>query len=204
MKHPLIQKLKGLMTAGGVEDPDKAAAQIVKTLTDAAQLEELEPEFKKLKSYKASTEAEAEASAVAATLRNYFGDDEAHKDAVVALYKSVGREKFLEKYPAVGDDAPALGGSIAAESNTGARRSTQQEPAEPIAPKAKVALSRKEKAPEGNVVDISLYPGANDSERAIAALKATVEGADKWDYDTLCATAFNARREGRFVNLSKH
>lgn len=207
MKHPLIQKLKGLMTAGGVEDPDKAAAQIVKTLTDAAALEALEPEFKKLKSYKASTEAEAEASAVAATLRNYFSDDEAHKDMVVAFYKSAGREKFLERYPSIGEDAPANHAPIALEQNTGARRASQQvEPTEPAAPKtSKVALARKgQKAPEGDVVDISMYPGANDSERSINALKATVEGAEKWDYDTLCATAFNARREGRFVNLSKH
>lgn len=205
MKHPLIQKLRGLMEAGGVSDCDKAVAQIVKTLGDAAKLEELEPELEDLRKYSKARKAEEEAEAVAATLRNYYGDDETHKDAVVALYKSIGRKKFLEKYPALGEDADALRATVAAENThptrTAARTAPEGEtPAAPAAP-ARVNATRRDAPPPG-VVDIAMYPGANDSEKAINALKATVQGADKWDYDTLCATAFDARRTGKFINLS--
>lgn len=53
-----------------------------------------------------------------------------------------------------------------------------------------------------DVVDLSLYPGANDTARAVAAYRATVPGADKLDDDTVFELACEAKRTGKFVNLS--
>lgn len=205
----LVQRLGALMAAGGVEDPDRAVAQIVKTLTDAAKLEEVMPELEELRKFSAEAKAEDENDAVAATLRDYYNGDEDHREVVLAFYRSAGKKKFLEKYPALDAGVEGLTRTIAAEANSGGRPRTrtaeatrETEPTTPASPgPTAVRASKKGQLAEG-VVDISLYPGANDSEKAINALKATVQGSEKWDYDTICATAFQARKDGRFVNLS--
>jgi hypothetical protein len=199
----LVQRLGALMSAGGVEDPDRAVAQIVKTLTDAAKLEEVMPELEELRKFSTEAKAEAESEAVSATLRNYYNDDDSHRDAVVALYKSVGRVKFLEKYPALREDSAELAKTVAAE-NTHPTRGAAPAAAAPAAGgpvPTTVRATKRDEAPEG-VVDISVYPGANDSERAINALKDKIPASKDWTYDDICASAFQARRSGRFVNLS--
>lgn len=203
----LVSRLGALFKAGGVEDPDRAVGQIVKTLTDAATLEETMPELEALRSYTKAAKAEAETSAVAAARRHYYGDDESQDDVLLAFYRSKGAKVFATKYPLPSEDADGLEEVQAAEPNLS--RSRVETPAAPRAAAPAVqgqgAIAASRRAPRelpAGIVNLDEYPGVNPSEQAINATKATVPGADKWSYDALCAHAFDARRRGTMISLT--
>lgn len=58
--------------------------------------------------------------------------------------------------------------------------------------------------PAPGAVDIGMYPGRNDTERAMACCRATMPGAAQLSYDELFEIACNGKNSGKFVNLSAH
>ena len=214
----LVQRLAALFKGAGIEDPERAVGQIVKTLTDAATLEETMPELEELRRYTKKAAEETKDDAVAATVRNYYEGDEDHVVVLSAFYDKVGKAKFLERFPAITDDAEGLEVPVAVTQQGQTVEVEEPAPSELDqrvaamqrgrrgAPAARPAATSTVRAthrsmPEG-VVNVDNYPGPNVTARAIAATKATIPGSDKWDWETLCEHSFKALKEGRYVSLS--
>jgi hypothetical protein len=200
----LMSKLGTLFKAAGVEDPEGKIAQIANTMMGASQLEAVMPELAALKQSAQKAEAAAENADVAAALSAHFAGNERHRAMLSSHYKTVGRAKFIEEYPLENGDEPPTVEPLLSAPNGRVAASTQARTQDAPAARDNVVQLGKRGGPTAatGVVDISLYPGANDTERAVNAYLATVQGADKMKRDDLFALACEAKRVGKFVNLS--
>jgi hypothetical protein len=106
----------------------------------------------------------------------------------------VGAAAFLEEYPV--EAAPDLTTVLFA--NPTGRGAGEAPPATRV----QATAPRTAPTTRPDVVDIGMYPGANDTERAINAYRSTVQGADKLSYDDVFELACQQKNTGRFVNLS--
>lgn len=190
----LAAKLEALFAAGGVEDPSGCVNNIMQTLKNAEQLETVMPELSELRKAAAESKTAQADEDVAMAKKAYFSDDSRHEEALRLFHTTKGRKTFLEKYPRP-EGADYLLSAIASVPGGGEREITLAAPTTPSAAPA----------PSGNrtgVVDLSKYPGMNDTQRALAALIATEPGSKDWSYDDQMIAASERKRSGQFVNLS--
>lgn len=192
----LTDQLMALFKAGGVENPDAAVQRISDTMAAAATLEQVMPELKSLQDINSARTEEEQTTDVAAACRTYFGGDESQKEVLQLFHATKGRKAFLEKYPAPGEGNEGLENPVL-RTSTGAGAKTPAGGGRTIATAPRTAPTTRT-----DVVDLSMYPGANDTERSVNAFRATVKGAENMDYDTVFIAACEAKRTGKFVNLS--
>lgn len=189
----LTDQLSALFRAGGVENVEAAVAKIVDTMKAAATLEQVMPELKSLQDINDARSKEEQDADVAAACRTYFSGDESQKEVLALFHSTKGRKTFLEKYPEPGDGNEELGTPVVRSASTPGAKGTGR---------ANLEAPRVAPTKRADVVDLSDYPGGNDTERAVNAYRATVKGADVLDYDTVFERACEAKRLGKFVNLS--
>ena len=202
-------KLEAMASALGVQDPAMAVAKLAEMVQNSAKLVELMPELEALRAQVGELEEEQEVMDVAAARDFHFAGDQKVDKLLALTRKQLGREKFFEEYP-LPDETTAhlttdVSGSAGAP-NAPALRA----PGARGAPPAWVAASRAP-APAGSAarhpgrtpqrvvadgsgrnvqlapdaVDISDQPGPNLTAKAMAHVRATVPGADKWDHEDL-------------------
>lgn len=213
-------KIGSILRTAGVEDADQRVQRVIDSFAQAMELGEVMPELKELKKREGERMEDEQTEDVAAAMQRqgFTLDREGQPEteagrvtlkALKAQHAELGRKKFREAFEldeedanpelltnhfAAGGGRPVAGGSSQAPRPVRASRRSGL-PAQ-TAEEARVALS------QGGVVDISAYPGPNDSARAVAAYRAIVPGADKLDHAVVCEKAFQLKHKGVFQNLA--
>lgn len=175
-------KLTALLKAMGVSDADAAVNRIAELMQQAKELAGVMPELSSLRSrIQKSEEAAAELDVDSVIASRGYGPE--IRDALLLLRKS-DAEKFALSYPKpqAGDDkllasvvvTPKLHGS----------------------PQSKAAI----KAGQPNVINLAIYPGINSTERAMACIRATVNGSENWSHDDVFVAACNLKKQPNVVD----
>ncbi len=184
------EKLLGLFTALGVEDPDKAVARVAEVMTSAEQLKAVMPELEGLRKEKVEKEEKEieddvdqaiAASKLSTNLR-----------PTLKLYRKQDPAGFAKDYPKAPAGQPAPG-------NAQLQRLTT--PLSVSADGTGVSLGRQAPAqqtpaPAGQgTINLGMYPGANPTARAKAYLSTVTQGWDKLDNDAQWTMAVNLRKQ---------
>lgn len=179
-----------LLQALGVEDPDAALDKVAKLMQESAELAKVAPEFASLKQRMAEVEqaeeeeeieAAVSSTGVAATSEHYEGI----KVALSALRKS-NKEEFYKRYPKEKLKASrSVPQRTSKEVTTLTTQTTKANPAE------------SPNGGAGGKIDVSGYKGANTILRTCEFVRATVQGADKWDWGQVHQHATALVRSGQ-------
>ena len=175
-------KLTALLKAMGVSDADAAVNRIAELMQQAKELAGVMPELSSLRSrIQKSEEAAAELDVDSVIASRGYGPE--IRDALLLLRTS-NAEKFAASYPKqqAGDDK--LLASVV------------------VTPKLQGSLQSKVsvKAGQPNVINLAIYPGINSTERAMACIRATVNGSDSWSHEDVFVAACNLKKQPNVVD----
>lgn len=180
-------RLKSIVKALGVEDPDGAVGKITDLVKQAAELEEAMPELKQLREEKVQQEEQAaEADVDEAMASRGLGAE--MKDALL-MFRKNDPAKFSQQFPKVEKPAgtPALPAQL-----------TRSIAATPAGAVLSVAGQQGAGAGAGagDVVDLDQYVGiGNAHQRALHHLSVTRKDWEKLDHDQQHNAAFALKRQ---------
>jgi hypothetical protein len=208
-----MEALNALATALGVEDASAATAKVAELLSASALLQEVMPALSALQGPAKAQEEEEEEREVMEAMRQYLHPDqhEVMKPALLNMRnggvvlpvldpkkgvtqfaqdcqelvkglatKAAKKKEFRERYPLPQPSEQHLLSAYAtAPTQPGASPLTLQQPGQPPQP---VMPDR----PQGERIDLSRYPGRNDTERLMAYVRhvAHQNGEGVLDHDT--------------------
>lgn len=177
-----------LLQALGVEDPDAALDKVAKLMQESEELKAVAPEFAALKQRiaevdQAEEEEEVEAAVsstgVAATSEHYEG-----LKVALSHLRKYNKDEFYRRYPK--EKLKALRSVRSAkEVTTLTTQITKTNPT--LSPNGGI----------GGKIDVSGYRGANTILRTCEFVRATVQGADRWDWDQVHQHATALVRSGQ-------
>lgn len=175
-------KLGALLKALGVDDSEGAVEKVALLMEQAAELAAVKPELDELRKSKEEAAEKAIETDVAAAMQAHgFGDE---MKEMLTLYRRERPESFANRY------------AKAPEKVSPAKRALAANP----------ALTKKivtdEAAPGiqgASEVHLSSYPGLNDTQRAMAYLKATHANFDKLTFERQFEMAVALKRQPHVI-----
>jgi hypothetical protein len=178
-------QLLGLLKALGADSPQAVLDKVADLEKAKIALEEVAPELETLRAAKLERDAEDRKNDVAVALQHHFGgsDSVAHRDLLTHYHEAQGREAFLTKFPAPPPDKAHLTKTVAAGADGGEK-----------------GVGGKPTTSGGEVIDLARYPGRNKTEKIVAHVRATVNGADQWNREQLYEAAWSLGRTQQFIN----
>jgi hypothetical protein len=206
-------KLGALLAALGIEDANGAVEKIAGLMKQSADLEAAMPELKSLREAAAAADAK-DGDAEVEKVMNSLGTDNAGVKVALGLMRKTDKAAFHKQYEAVLAKKPEP--AVAGQQPGHAYLTTQLTGAPGGAERkivgnadGSVSLSApgagsKVGAPTGGKtkVDLSKQQGRNRTERAMDYIKASVAGADKWDFNKLFEAAVKLCSESEIVDAA--
>lgn len=178
-------KLTALLKALGVENADAAVEQVATLMSQAKELAKVMPELKSLQArVKEMDDAQASADVDAVIASRQW--DPSLKDALLLSYQA-DPAKFREKYPLPDKGNEHLLSSVVVNPPK------PQPNIQPTPRPTQTLLA------DQAVVNLSIYPGSNPTEKAMEYLKATIPGASKWTHDKLWVSACELKKQPNVV-----
>lgn len=182
--------LQNLFNALGVTDFATASAKIVSLVEANSKYDEIAPKYEEMKKI-VDAQKEKDITADVDQVMNSYGFSEDLKTPLM-LYRKSDPKGFAEKYPKKDiQTKPQLGGQNALLTKTIV--------ASPNGGQINVGDGGVA-SPGVAMVDLGRYPGRNTTERALAYVRANVNGANDWSYDDQFVAACEFKNQPNVVD----